>query len=155
MPNVVQATKTQPSSYSFAKIFYPITNRNRNLFLPAQIQPSPVEMEHVSTSLDIAKTVNLREPGQPCLTLGHRGPGPTAKLMIQKVKPGERPLPLLDVDPNVFHFRLIRTNVEVLLPPSFREKPTTTHPSAPNLFNSASAAGRLLRITVLYSQCPV
>ena len=54
MPNVVQATKTQPSSYSFAKIFYPITNRNRNLFLPAQIQPSPVEMEHVSTSLDIA-----------------------------------------------------------------------------------------------------
>jgi hypothetical protein len=62
MPNVVQATKTQPSSYSFAKIFYPITNRNRNLFLPAQIQPSPVEMEHVSTTLDIAKTVNLREP---------------------------------------------------------------------------------------------
>jgi len=43
-------------------------------------------MEHVSTSPDIAKTVNLREPGQPCLTLGHRGPGPTAKLMIQKVK---------------------------------------------------------------------
>ena len=119
------------------------------------VQQSPVELEHVSTSPDIAKTVNLREPGQPCLTLGHRGPGPTAKLMIQKVKPGERPLPLLDVDPNVFHFRLIRTNVEVLLPPSFREKPTTTHPSAPNLFNSASAAGRLLRITVLYSQCPV
>jgi|GEM_PF-5698651 len=49
MPNVVQATKTQPSSYSFAKIFDPVTDRNRNLFLPAQIQPSPVEMEHVST----------------------------------------------------------------------------------------------------------
>ncbi len=54
--------------------------------LPTQILPSPVEMEHVSTSPDLAKTVNLREPGQPCLTLGHRGPGPTAKLMIQKVK---------------------------------------------------------------------
>jgi hypothetical protein len=66
MPNVVQATKTQPSSYSFAKIFYPITNRNRNLFLPAQVQPSPVEMEHVSTTPDIAKTVNLRKP----ITLG-------------------------------------------------------------------------------------
>ena len=64
----------------------PKTDRNPNLFLPAQIQPSPVEMEHVSTTPDIAKTVNLREPGQPCLTLGHRGPGPTAKLMIQKVK---------------------------------------------------------------------
>ena len=40
----------------------PKTDRNPNLFLPAQIQPSPVEMEHVSTTPDIAKTVNLRGP---------------------------------------------------------------------------------------------
>jgi hypothetical protein len=32
----------------------PKTDRNPNLFLPAQIQPSPVEMEHVSTTPDIA-----------------------------------------------------------------------------------------------------
>ena len=29
--------------------------------LPTQIQPSPVEMEHVSTTPDTAKTVKLRE----------------------------------------------------------------------------------------------
>jgi hypothetical protein len=46
----------QPSSWSFAKIFDPVTDRNRNLFLPTHIQPSPVEMEHVSTTPDIAKT---------------------------------------------------------------------------------------------------
>jgi len=34
--------------------------------LPTQILPSPVEMEHVSTTPDIAKTVNLRKP----ITLG-------------------------------------------------------------------------------------
>ena len=46
-----------------AKILVPLTDRNRNLFLPVRlVQPSPVEMEHVSTSPDIAKTVNLREP---------------------------------------------------------------------------------------------
>jgi len=42
-----------------------LTDRNPklfpNLFLTS-VQPSPVEMEHVSTSLDIAKTVNLRGP---------------------------------------------------------------------------------------------
>ena len=62
MPNVVQATKTQPSSYSFAKIFYPITNRNRNLFLPAQIRPSPVEMEHVSTTPVVTATTGILGP---------------------------------------------------------------------------------------------
>jgi len=45
----------QPSSWSFAKIFDPVTDRNRNLFLTS-VQPSPVEMEHVSTTPDIAKS---------------------------------------------------------------------------------------------------
>jgi hypothetical protein len=57
----------------------PKTDRNPNLFFPAQIQPSPVEMEHVSTTPDIAKTVNLREPVKlagHCVTttLESRGP---------------------------------------------------------------------------------
>jgi hypothetical protein len=40
----------------------PKTDRNPNLFFPAQIQPSPVEMEHVSTTPDIAKTGTSENP---------------------------------------------------------------------------------------------
>jgi hypothetical protein len=43
-----------------------MTHLDSNLVIPSQVQPSPVEMEHVSTTPDIAKTVNLRKP----ITLG-------------------------------------------------------------------------------------
>ena len=43
-----------------------MTYLDSNLVIPSQVQPSPVEMEHVSTTPDIAKTVNLRKP----ITLG-------------------------------------------------------------------------------------
>jgi hypothetical protein len=56
----------QPSSWSFAKIFDPVTDRNPklfpNLFVPS-VQPSPVEMEHVSTTPDIAKSGPLENGG--------------------------------------------------------------------------------------------
>jgi hypothetical protein len=43
----------------------PKTDRNQNLFVPS-VRPSPVEMEHVSTSPDNAKSGPL-ENGSPLL----------------------------------------------------------------------------------------
>ncbi len=39
-----------------------MTHLDSNLVIPSQVQPSPVEMEHVSTSPDIAKTGTSENP---------------------------------------------------------------------------------------------
>ena len=59
LPNVVEATFTPPKSRSLTKMLIPKTDRNRNLFLPAQIRPSPVEMEHVSTTPVVTATTRV------------------------------------------------------------------------------------------------
>ena len=53
LPNVVEATFTPPKSRSLTKMLIPKTDRNQNLFVPS-VRPSPVEMEHVSTTPDTA-----------------------------------------------------------------------------------------------------
>jgi len=59
LPNVVEATFTPPKSRSLTKMLIPKTDRNPNLFFPAQIQPSPGEMEHVSTTPKVTVTTRL------------------------------------------------------------------------------------------------